>query len=98
MPVFCAMCDTEFTNTTLTLHRHSSGHLRLKRFLHPKCISCDQEFPTRIDWDEHLLSTSHIKKISELGEKINILIHSPDQLFHFCMGLTNTVIIQESSS
>lgn len=79
MPVFCAMCDTEFTNTTLTLHRHSSGHLRLKRFLHPKCISCDQEFPTRIDWDEHLLSTSHIKKISELGEKINILIHSPDQ-------------------
>uniref|UniRef100_A0A6M2DNH7 Putative cathepsin b mrna 3'-untranslated-region-binding protein cbbp tabanus bromius n=1 Tax=Xenopsylla cheopis TaxID=163159 RepID=A0A6M2DNH7_XENCH len=67
MPVFCAMCDSEFTNTTLTLHRHSSGHLRLKRFLHPKCNSCEEEFPTRIDWDEHRLSTSHIKKISELG-------------------------------
>jgi len=60
---YCTMCDLHFYGH-LSTHRKSEGHLNLKKFLHPKCIECNKEFPTRTDYDSHVLSPSHMKKAS----------------------------------
>lgn len=58
---YCTMCDLNFYGH-LTAHRKTDGHLNLKKFLHPKCLDCAQEFPNRIDYDGHILSPEHMKK------------------------------------
>jgi hypothetical protein len=57
---YCAMCDLEFYGH-LSTHRKSDGHLELKKFLHPKCDDCNNEFHNRSDYDTHLLSPDHMK-------------------------------------
>lgn len=58
---YCTMCDLHFYGH-LSAHRKTDGHLQLKKFLHPKCTECGQEFATRIDFDNHLLTPTHMKK------------------------------------
>lgn len=58
---YCTMCDLNFYGH-LTAHRKTDGHLNLKKFLHPRCLDCAQEFPNRIDFDGHILSPEHMKK------------------------------------
>lgn len=58
---YCTMCDLSF-HGHLTAHRKTDGHLNLKKFLHPKCLDCNQEFPNRIDFDGHILSPEHMKR------------------------------------
>ncbi len=66
---FCLMCDLD-VHGTLNYHRNSMLHKRLKAFLHPKCQQCRQEFTSRSDWDEHLLSLEHLEnKAAVLKEK-----------------------------
>ena len=66
---YCTMCDLNF-HGHLSAHRKSEGHLQLKKFLHPKCIECNKEFATRIDFDSHLLSADHLKKAAERNTKV----------------------------
>ncbi|XP_068156334.1 zinc finger protein on ecdysone puffs-like [Drosophila tropicalis] len=66
---YCTMCDLNF-HGHISSHRKSDGHLRLKRFLHPKCVECNKEFATRIDYDTHLLSADHLKKAAESNTKV----------------------------
>lgn len=58
---YCTMCDLHFYGH-LSTHRKSEGHLNLKKFLHPRCSECSKEFPTRIEFDAHLLSREHMIK------------------------------------
>lgn len=58
---YCTMCDLNFYGH-LTAHRKTDGHLNLKKFLHPKCLDCNLEFPNRIDFDGHILSPEHMKR------------------------------------
>lgn len=58
---YCTMCDLHFFGH-LSTHRKSDGHLQLKKFLHPRCGDCAQEFPNRIDFDNHMLTPDHMKK------------------------------------
>lgn len=58
---YCTMCDLHFFGH-LSTHRKSDGHLQLKKFLHPRCGDCSQEFPNRIDFDNHMLTPDHMKK------------------------------------
>ncbi|KAK5640485.1 hypothetical protein RI129_011296 [Pyrocoelia pectoralis] len=46
-------------------HRKTEGHQRLKRFLHPKCHYCTQEFPSRMEWVDHRFTPDHLRKIKE---------------------------------
>jgi hypothetical protein len=57
---YCAMCDLQFYGH-LSTHRKSEGHLDLKKFLHPKCDDCTTEFHNRTEFDDHLLSPTHMK-------------------------------------
>lgn len=57
---YCIMCDLHFYGH-LSTHRKSDGHLSLKKFLHPKCNDCNYEFHNRSEYDEHLLSPSHLR-------------------------------------
>ncbi|XP_068141850.1 zinc finger protein on ecdysone puffs isoform X3 [Drosophila tropicalis] len=66
---YCTMCDLNF-HGHISTHRKSEGHLQLKRFLHPKCVECNKEFATRIDYDTHLLSAEHLKKAAECNTKV----------------------------
>ncbi|KMZ00283.1 uncharacterized protein Dsimw501_GD12391, isoform C [Drosophila simulans] len=66
---YCTMCDLNF-HGHISTHRKSEGHLQLKKFLHPKCIECNKEFATRIDYDTHLLSAEHLKKAAENNTKV----------------------------
>ncbi|XP_052845328.1 zinc finger protein on ecdysone puffs isoform X2 [Drosophila gunungcola] len=66
---YCTMCDLNF-HGHISTHRKSEGHLQLKKFLHPKCIECNKEFATRIDYDTHLLSAEHLKKAAESNTKV----------------------------
>lgn len=59
---YCTMCDLHFYGH-LSAHRKTEGHLNLKKFLHPKCTDCNQEFPTRIDYDSHVLAPEHMKNV-----------------------------------
>ena len=38
----------------------------LKEFLHPNCRVCDAQFVHRMDWVNHIVGTSHLKKLAEL--------------------------------
>lgn len=58
---YCTMCDLHFFGH-LSSHRKTEGHLQLKKFLHPRCGECAQEFANRIDYDTHLLMPEHMKK------------------------------------
>lgn len=58
---YCTMCDLHFFGH-LSSHRKTDGHLQLKKFLHPRCGECCQEFSNRIDFDTHLLMPEHMKK------------------------------------
>lgn len=58
---YCTMCDLHFYGR-LSAHRKTDGHLNLKKFLHPKCIDCNKEFTNRTEFDEHLLSPTHMTK------------------------------------
>lgn len=58
---YCTMCDLHFFGN-LSSHRKTDGHLQLKKFLHPRCGECAQEFSNRIDYDTHLLMPEHMKK------------------------------------
>lgn len=69
MMEYCTMCDLSF-HGHLSTHRKSEGHLQLKKFLHPKCSECVKEFPTRIEYDTHLLSPEHLKKAAEKNTKV----------------------------
>ncbi|XP_062136315.1 zinc finger protein on ecdysone puffs isoform X1 [Drosophila sulfurigaster albostrigata] len=66
---YCTMCDLNF-HGHISTHRKSEGHLQLKKFLHPKCVECNKEFATRIDYDTHLLSADHLKKAAENNTKV----------------------------
>lgn len=46
----------------------TEGHQRLKRFLHPNCDVCNQEFPARMEWVEHRFSPEHLRKLKEVNE------------------------------
>lgn len=58
---YCTMCDLHFFGH-LSSHRKTDGHLQLKKFLHPRCGECAQEFSNRIDFDTHLLMPEHMRK------------------------------------
>lgn len=66
---YCTMCDLNF-HGHISAHRKSDGHLQLKKFLHPKCIECNKEFATRIDYDSHLLAADHLIKAAEKNTKV----------------------------
>ncbi|XP_067644875.1 zinc finger protein on ecdysone puffs isoform X2 [Eurosta solidaginis] len=66
---YCTMCDLNF-HGHISAHRKSEGHLSLKKFLHPKCVECNKEFATRIDYDTHLLSADHLQKAAEKNTKV----------------------------
>ncbi|XP_055376776.1 zinc finger protein on ecdysone puffs isoform X2 [Condylostylus longicornis] len=66
---YCTMCDLNF-HGHMTSHRKTEGHLALKKFLHPKCIECNKEFSTRIEFDTHLLTPDHLKKAAEKNTKV----------------------------
>jgi hypothetical protein len=34
---------------------------QLKNFLHPRCVPCGKEFPTRVEWDHHKLTPLHLR-------------------------------------
>ncbi|RLU15496.1 hypothetical protein DMN91_012490 [Ooceraea biroi] len=57
---YCTMCDLNFYGT-LSMHRKSEKHQQLKTFLHPRCFPCLKEFPSRIEYDEHCLTPTHMK-------------------------------------
>lgn len=59
------MCDLKFLGKIIT-HRKTEGHQRLKRFLHPKCDYCCQEFPSRMEWVDHRFTPDHLRKIKEI--------------------------------
>ena len=61
----CNMCDLKFLGKIIA-HRKTEGHQRLKRFLHPKCHYCSQEFPSRMEWVDHRFSPDHLRKIKEM--------------------------------
>ncbi|KAF5299672.1 hypothetical protein FQA39_LY11467 [Lamprigera yunnana] len=61
----CNMCDLKFLGKIIA-HRKTEGHQRLKRFLHPKCNYCSQEFPSRMEWVDHRFTPDHLRKIKEI--------------------------------
>ncbi|KAL7307053.1 hypothetical protein TKK_0000794 [Trichogramma kaykai] len=65
---YCTMCDLNFFGT-LSSHRKGEKHQQLKTFLHPRCLSCSKEFPSRIEYDEHCLTPAHMKNACEQEEK-----------------------------
>lgn len=62
------MCDLNFFGT-LSNHRKSEKHQQLKTFLHPRCFACAKEFPSRIEYDEHCLTPSHMKSALQTEEQ-----------------------------
>ncbi|XP_071444222.1 zinc finger protein on ecdysone puffs isoform X2 [Hetaerina americana] len=61
---YCMMCDLQFFGNLL-VHRKTVRHQKLKAFLHPRCIPCNKEFATRVEWDKHRLTPYHLKKTAE---------------------------------
>ncbi|XP_046389686.1 zinc finger protein on ecdysone puffs [Ischnura elegans] len=61
---YCMMCDLQFFGNLL-VHRKTVRHQKLKAFLHPRCIPCNKEFATRVEWDKHRLTPYHLKKAAE---------------------------------
>lgn len=67
---YCQMCDLHFYGH-LSTHRKSEGHLALKKFLHPKCTECNDEFQNRIEFDAHLLSREHMLKCAAKASRVD---------------------------
>ncbi|XP_034938871.1 zinc finger protein on ecdysone puffs [Chelonus insularis] len=65
---YCTMCDLNFYGT-LSSHRKSEKHQQLKVFLHPRCGPCAKEFPSRIEYDEHCLTPSHMVNAAQTEEQ-----------------------------
>ncbi|XP_011168417.2 zinc finger protein on ecdysone puffs isoform X2 [Solenopsis invicta] len=65
---YCTMCDLNFYGT-LSTHRKSEKHQQLKTFLHPRCFPCLKEFPSRIEYDEHCLTPTHMKNAVQCEEQ-----------------------------
>ncbi|XP_011502532.1 PREDICTED: zinc finger protein on ecdysone puffs [Ceratosolen solmsi marchali] len=65
---YCTMCDLNFYGT-LSSHRKSEKHQQLKTFLHPRCFPCAKEFPSRIEYDEHCLTPTHMKNAVQNEEQ-----------------------------
>ncbi|KAK0177643.1 hypothetical protein PV328_001677 [Microctonus aethiopoides] len=65
---YCTMCDLNFYGT-LSSHRKSEKHQQLKIFLHPRCIPCAKEFPSRIEYDEHCLTPGHMVNAAQNDEQ-----------------------------
>ncbi|XP_003427391.1 zinc finger protein on ecdysone puffs isoform X2 [Nasonia vitripennis] len=68
---YCTMCDLNFYGT-LSSHRKSEKHQQLKTFLHPRCFPCAKEFPSRIEYDEHCLTPTHMKNAVQNEEQRKI--------------------------
>ena len=47
--------------TSCMLIRFFLSFQQLKNFLHPRCLPCGKEFPTRVEWDHHKLTPLHLK-------------------------------------
>ncbi|PNF28827.1 hypothetical protein B7P43_G04423 [Cryptotermes secundus] len=62
---YCTMCDLHFFGN-LIVHRKNDRHQQLKNFLHPRCLPCGKEFPTRVEWDHHKLTPLHLRKTAEV--------------------------------
>lgn len=62
---FCTMCNLSFLGM-LPAHRKNEKHQKLKKFLHPKCSVCSKEFYTRLEWDDHKLTPSHLQRLAEI--------------------------------
>lgn len=60
----CNMCDFKVLGKIMA-HRKTDGHQRLKRFLHPNCVFCDKEFPSRMEWVEHRLTPEHLRALAK---------------------------------
>lgn len=43
----------------------------MKQFLHPECKMCDTLFHTRLEWDDHKLSSDHLRKVGEQRRQFN---------------------------
>ena len=69
---FCTMCDIEVIGS-MAHHRRALHHQQLKDYLHPKCAICQTEHTNRMDWYQHCLSESHLKKLHEKGIETNEL-------------------------
>ncbi|VVC30136.1 Zinc finger C2H2-type,Matrin/U1-C-like, C2H2-type zinc finger [Cinara cedri] len=67
---YCPMCNINFYGP-LTGHRKSDRHRKLKQFLHPECKMCDMLFHTRLEWDDHKLSSDHLRKVGEQRRQFN---------------------------
>ncbi|XP_074115328.1 protein on ecdysone puffs isoform X2 [Cotesia typhae] len=65
---YCTMCDLNFYGT-LSTHRKSEKHQQLKIFLHPRCVACAKEFPSRIEYDEHCLTPGHMANAVQVEEQ-----------------------------
>ncbi|GLG97956.1 Uncharacterized protein GBIM_04609 [Gryllus bimaculatus] len=61
---YCTMCDLYFFGNIMG-HRKNGLHQNLKNFLHPRCLLCSQEFPSRTEWDHHQLTPMHLVKLTE---------------------------------
>ncbi|XP_011350658.1 zinc finger protein on ecdysone puffs isoform X2 [Ooceraea biroi] len=65
---YCTMCNLNFYGT-LSMHRKSEKHQQLKTFLYPHCFPCLKKFPSRIEYDEHCLSPTHMKNAVQCEEQ-----------------------------
>ncbi|XP_028164721.1 zinc finger protein on ecdysone puffs-like [Ostrinia furnacalis] len=66
---YCAMCDMYAADGAI--HRTTVGHRKLKKYLHPTCTSCHKEMPTRIELDEHRLTSEHLKNMQDKQETVS---------------------------
>lgn len=66
----CNMCDLKFMGK-IVAHRRTSGHQRLKNYLHPNCKVCDKEFPSRLEWIDHRLTPEHLRSLHKAIEEGN---------------------------
>ncbi|KAF5305796.1 hypothetical protein FQA39_LY09132 [Lamprigera yunnana] len=62
---YCKMCDWTFFGE-INDHRMTEGHRRLKKFLHPLCIYCDEHFSSRLKWVTHHFTPNHLRKVTEI--------------------------------
>jgi len=65
--VSCNMCECEEVVGPINFHRKSDYHQALRRFLHPKCAVCNEEFHDRQEWDVHRFAEKHIVNLHKAG-------------------------------
>jgi hypothetical protein len=66
--VFCVFvqhlgwrCECKVQSDIMMLITFFLSLQQLKNFLHPRCLPCGKEFPTRVEWDHHKLTPLHLK-------------------------------------